>query len=134
MALIKLVARLRPTTRFNNGVHPDRLSRDPAVVAAYRSDPLIHHVITARCAVGIDRAMQASADLAGRLKVPSLILQAGSDEICEPGTAGRLAERIGSAPVLFKRYEGLYHELSNEPEKEQVLADLCGWMETLLKE
>lgn len=131
--LVTATARLFPTFRFKNGVHPPHLCHDPAVVQAYQQDPLIHRTITARCAVGIDRSMRNSIALAAGLRVPCLILQAGSDEVCDPEAAERFAKAVSSAPVTFRRYEGLYHELFNEPERDRVMEDLIRWMEDLLR-
>jgi alpha-beta hydrolase superfamily lysophospholipase len=39
-----------------------------------------------------------------------------------------LSERIGSSDKTLKAYQGLYHEILNEPEREQVLDDLCAWL------
>jgi alpha-beta hydrolase superfamily lysophospholipase len=39
-----------------------------------------------------------------------------------------LAEKISSADKKVIPYEGLYHEIFNEPEREQVLDDMCAWL------
>jgi lysophospholipase len=38
-------------------------------------------------------------------------------------------ERASSKDKTLKLYEGLYHEILNEPEKEQVIADIIAWLD-----
>lgn len=132
--LAETLSRILPTTSLPNGVHPEDLSRDPQVVAAYGSDPLIHHGITARCAVSLRRAMEEAALVAPKIQVPCLILQAGSDKVCDPEAVRRFAEAMSPGRWTFRSYEGFYHEIFNEPEKERVFQDLISWMEGVLRD
>ena len=133
VAIIEGLARVAPATPVPNGVNPRLLSHDPDVVNRYRSDPLVHRVITARCAILLREAMRESPSLAAQLKIPCLILQADSDAICDPAAAGEFAQAAPSRLVEFHRYAGLYHEIFNEPERDRVIEDLCRWMERVLK-
>lgn len=126
------MARWLPTTPIPNGVAPSLLSHDPQVAAAYESDPLVHRLITARCAVALDRAMKSSLDLAEKLSIPCLILQAGADRICAPEAAAEFAGRAAGL-VTFRRYEGLYHELFNELDRDRVIEDLVRWLEEVVR-
>lgn len=127
------VAKLLPTAPFRNGVNPRLLSHDPKVVQGYIRDPLVHRVLTARCAVALRDAMRDSLRLAAELSIPCLILQAGADEICDPAAAAEFARSCSNGLATFRRYDGLYHELFNEVEKERVMEDLCQWLEGVLE-
>ena len=122
-----------PAFPFQNGVNPAYLCHDPTVVQTYQQDPLVHRTITARCAVELNRAMKSSLALAGPLRVPCLILQAGGDEVCDPAAAQAFARAAQAASVDFRLYDGLYHELFNEPEKDRVIEDLVRWLEEVLR-
>ncbi len=126
--IAKGLAHLLPTTPIPNGVNPQHLSHDPQVVEAYEKDPLVHRVLTARCAVALQRAMQEAPRLAVKLKVPCLILQAGSDLVCDPQESASFAKNVQNATVSFRRYEGLYHELFNEPQRGEIMEELCSWI------
>jgi alpha-beta hydrolase superfamily lysophospholipase len=130
--VVTAASRIRPLLSFHNGVNPRNLCRDADVVKAYRRDPLVHRVITARCAIAVRDAMRDSLSLADRLRVPCLILQAGEDKVCLPEAAARFSKAIVRAPVTFRRYDGLYHELFNEPERQRVIDDLVRWLEEVL--
>lgn len=132
VAVVTAVSRVFPAAPFHNGVNPNVLCRDPAVVEAYKKDPLVHDILRARCAVALRHAMLESMSLAEKIKIPCLILQAGADEICDPVAAERFAGRLNGNGV-FRRYEGAYHELLNEPDRERAVRDLCDWLEEKIR-
>jgi len=105
--------------------------RDLSIVEQYETDPLIHRKVTARCGQAIMEAIHTSMTLAHRIKIPCLILHAGADAICDPVKSQDFAKKMGDK-ATFHRYDGLYHELFNEPERMQVIDDLCLWMNKLL--
>ena len=64
--------------------------------------------------------------------MPVLVLQGGDDPLVNPGDAPFFFDLIRSEIKTLKEYPGLYHELHNEPEKDQVLADITAWIEERL--
>ncbi len=133
VAVAECLDRVAPSTPIPNGVNPRLLSHNPEGVQRYRSDPMVDRVITARCAILLREAMRESPLLAPRLRIPCLILQAGSDAICDADAAGEFAQAAPQRLVEFHRYEGLYHELFNEPERDRVIDDLCAWMSRVVE-
>jgi alpha-beta hydrolase superfamily lysophospholipase len=109
------------------------ISKDPAVVDAYVNDPLVYTgKITARLGAGMLATMQQVTDQAAAIKLPLLIVQGGSDALVDPSGAQMLYDRVGSEDKTLEIYDGLYHEVLNEPEREQVLGDIESWLETHL--
>ena len=105
------------------------VSRDPAVVRAYRSDPLVFTgKITARLGTELLQAMDRVLAEARKIRLPLLILQGAADKLVDPGGAQVLFDRVGSADKTIKIYEGLYHEVFNEPEHDRVLGDVEKWL------
>jgi len=105
------------------------VSRDPAVVRDYQSDPLVHHgKLPARTVVELADAIEALPEAVAAITVPTLIMYGTDDGLCPPRGSVMLSERIGSPDKTLKAYQGLYHEILNEPEREQVLDDLCSWL------
>lgn len=105
------------------------VSRDPAVVSAYVSDPLVHHgKLPARTVAELAAAIDGFPAAVGAITVPTLILYGTADRLCPPAGSQMLGERIGAADKTVKAYEGLYHEILNEPERNLVLADIRGWL------
>jgi acylglycerol lipase len=111
------------------GIDPALVSRDPQVVAAYESDPLVHHgKLPVRTLAELVSAIDQFPDSVAAITVPTLILYGTADRLCPPSGSGMLAQRIGSQDKTVKAYDGLYHEILNEPERDEVLADIRGWL------
>lgn len=107
----------------------DAISRDPAVVAAYKSDPLVYH---GKVTAGIGRALlqvgETMPQRAPALTAPLLVVHGSEDRLIPVAGSHRLVECVGSTDVELKVYPGLYHEVFNEPEREQVLDDVVSWI------
>ncbi len=127
--LARVMSRLWPTLAVPTGIDPGLVSRDTEVVAAYTGDPLVFTSATARwyCEV-LEGQAQTNAG-ASRIDVPTLVVQGMADALVDPAAAERFVGALGSADKTFKPYEGLYHEVLNEPEREQVMADIAAWLD-----
>jgi alpha-beta hydrolase superfamily lysophospholipase len=106
------------------------VSRDPAVVAAYDADPLVHHgKLPVRTVAELSDAVDSLPEGVRAITVPTLILYGTDDGLCPPRGSKMLAEQISSQDKTLKSYEGLYHEILNEPERDQVLDDIVSWLD-----
>lgn len=109
------------------------VSRDPAVVAAYDEDPLVHH---GRVPAGVARALikvgETMPSRAQALTAPLLVVHGADDGLVPAEGSKRLVGCVGSADVRLTVYPGLYHEVFNEPERDQVLDDVVGWIDARL--
>jgi len=105
------------------------ISRDPAVVDAYNTDPLVHH---GKVPAGIARALLQVGETmprrAAALTAPLLVVHGSEDRLIPVDGSRRLVECVGSPDVELKVYPGLYHEVFNEPERDQVLDDVVSWI------
>jgi alpha-beta hydrolase superfamily lysophospholipase len=105
------------------------ISRDPEVVKAYINDPLVFHGKTpARLAAELLKAMLRVTAEAGKITLPVIVLQGSEDKLVDPRGAQTLYDRAGSKDKTIKIYEGLYHEVFNEPERGRVLKDVEAWL------
>jgi acylglycerol lipase len=112
---------------------PEDLSRDPEVVRAYEDDPLVlHGPVPARTLAELLRAMKSLPGRAAALREPVLVLQGTGDRLVMHADVKPVFEALGSADRTVKAYRGLYHEVLHEPEREQVFADLDGWLDAHL--
>jgi alpha-beta hydrolase superfamily lysophospholipase len=109
------------------------ISRDPAVVRAYDDDPL---VFRGAMPFGIGGAMlRTMGTFRSRLpslELPLLVLSGTADTIVNPEGAKLVDRLAGSTDKTLKLYDGLYHEVFNEPEKDLVLGDLADWLKARL--
>jgi acylglycerol lipase len=105
------------------------VSRDPAVVKAYEEDPLVYRgAAPARTLTEMAGAMRGFVQHAAELQMPVLIQHGTGDTLVPLVGNRRIYERMGSVDKTLRVYEGLYHEIFNEPEREQVLDDLVAWL------
>jgi acylglycerol lipase len=108
----------------------EQISRDPAVVRAYHEDPLVYRgKIKARTGAEILAAMEGLPARLPRLAMPLLLLHGTDDRICALTGSTMVHDTVSSADKTLHRYEGLYHEVFNEPEREQILTDLLRWLD-----
>ena len=106
------------------------VSRDPSVVARYEADPLVHHKkIPARTLVELLGAMKGFPARAHELRLPTLVLHGTADTLVPLAATRPVYQAFGTRDRVVKLYEGLYHEVFNEPERARVTADLFGWLE-----
>jgi alpha-beta hydrolase superfamily lysophospholipase len=106
-----------------------KISRDPEVVRAYREDPLVYQGrIKARTGAEILAVIQRLPGALPRLCVPLLILHGSDDQICPLAGSVMVYEAVSSPDKTLRQYPGLYHEVFNEPERNQILTDLIGWL------
>jgi len=108
-------------------------SRDPSVVQAMNDDPLIAHETQPTLTV----AEMARADDRLRkefplITLPVLILHGTADQATKPSGSRRFYENAGSSDKTLKLYDGHYHDLLNDLDKEAVMADITRWIEARL--
>ncbi len=110
-------------------VDPSLVSRDQDVVRAYASDPLVHHgKLPARTIGELASAIDRFPGDVPAIHVPTLILYGTADRLCPPSGSEMLAQRIGADDKSIRAYDGLYHEILNEPERDEVLAEIRRWL------
>lgn len=120
--------------RLTHPLNAKMLSHDPEVVKAYESDPLVFHHVTARLGALIMQNLEIIMAMALRIHLPTLFVQAGDDVICSPEGTKAFFQRVPIAKKQLKVYDGMFHELFNETNREQVFADVETWLNEQLKE
>jgi acylglycerol lipase len=125
----KLLSKIAPRAGLL-ALDATQISKDQAVVNAYVNDPLVYTgKITARLGAEMLRAMtRVSADV-GKINLPMIIVQGKDDKLVDPAGSQMLYDKSSSTDKSLKMYPGLYHEVFNEPEKEQVLTDVEKWLD-----
>jgi len=123
-ALGRVAPRLRPA-----GIDVTKISKDPAVVAGYQADRLVHHgKPTLALGLGIAGQFAVLPERARDLTLPLLLQHGSVDALTDPAGTRLLAATAGSADKTVLWYDGLWHEIYNEPERARPLADLREWL------
>lgn len=120
---------LVPHLAVGNGLNPSWVSRSPEVVQAYKDDPLVHNRITPTLAKMIASFGPETLPFVGRWATPTLLMWAEADRCVNPAGSAAFARRAaGNGAVQAVGFPGLFHEILNEPEREQVFARLRPWL------
>ena len=133
-----VMARLLSVIMPRLGVAPlqaGAVSRRPEVVRSYVEDPLVYHgKISAR--LGAELINTLERYLPPRLSeitLPVLIMYGTEDRLSNPSGCQFLFDSVKSSDKTLRKYEGLYHEIFNEPEREKVYADIEQWLSRQLQ-
>jgi len=105
------------------------ISRDKSVVDAYVNDPLVFRgKVPARTGAELARMWKQLPEQMPKIKLPILIMHGFADQLADPRGSKLLYERVGSKDKTLKLYDNCYHEICNEPEREQVFVDMGAWL------
>jgi acylglycerol lipase len=105
------------------------MSRDPQVIADFKNDPLVYHgKFAVRTGAEILRVVKHIRRRMEEVSVPLLIMHGTHDIVTDPNGSRHLYARAASTDKTLHLYPGLFHEIFNEPEREQVMGDLIDWI------
>jgi alpha-beta hydrolase superfamily lysophospholipase len=128
ITLGKLMRSVFPGFSQDSGLAQEHISKDPTVVEAYKNDPLVHGFITASASIGILEAAAFLNNFSGAMPVPTLLMHGAEDKLTSQPASEAFAHRV-SGPITYKKWDGMYHEIHNEPSKLEVFNYILGWME-----
>ena len=131
VAMVRLLGSLLSTVTVPSGLDAATISRDTAVVDAYKNDPLVHDSTS----LGFGKAALTAIDLcfarAREFPAPLLIIHGKQDKIAYYSGSEEFAQQVRAAgkDVTLKVWDGLYHEVHNEPEKDEVFQLMIDWLD-----
>lgn len=132
MTIIRVLSVLLPKTGLLQ-LDAAGVSRDPEVVRDYVQDPLVHHgKMSVRKLREIFSTMRVVQTRAGEIQLPMLIMHGEKDTMAAPEGSRFLHQALGSQDKTLKLYPELFHEIFNEPEQLEVLAEVLHWCEARL--
>ena len=130
--LVKGISHLAPHLHVYT-LKNEIFSRDPEAVARMNNDPLIEK--ESQPAETSAEVLKAADRLTGnfpKFAVPVLILHGTADKATRPAGSQRFYDMAGSKDKTLKLYEGHYHDLLNDIDKEVVMADIQAWIDARL--
>lgn len=126
--LVPWVSRVAPELPVQR-LDVDALARDAEVVAGYQNDPLVYHgKVRARLGHELLRFGPYLTQRAANITLPVLLQHGTADRLAAASGTRALFDALGSKDKTLKLYDGAYHEICNDIGREQVLADLIGWL------
>jgi alpha-beta hydrolase superfamily lysophospholipase len=126
--LLRGLANILPKLALKPGLDVTRLTRDQEAQRAFLSDPLLQTKMTLRLASETIAAMAETAELLPHLKPALLVLHGSADVIIPPVAGKRLHDLAGCADKEFRLFEGAFHILSMETNREEVFDCINSWI------
>ncbi len=133
IAMAKILGSLIPKVAIPSGLDAKTISRDEKVVQAYMNDPLVHDKISlgfGKVMIGVTAWTLAHA---GEFSLPLLLMHGKADTLAFPSSSTEFAAPLKEKCTLVL-WEDAYHELHNEPEKDEVFKTMTLWMDARLRE
>lgn len=123
----RILKRFAPSLTLPTGLVAHFISHDDRVVEAYLKDPLVHNKLSAAAGIALLDGASWLDNWSGTFRYPVLLQHGGGDKITSPDATRRFFERV-KGPVSHREWPGLYHEIHNEIEREEVYAFTLDWM------
>ena len=128
LVVARWAAGVWPTLRLASELNPAAISRDLGVVERYNNDPLMNRSLTARLGISVIDAGEDALAAAATLSTPLLLMHGTHDRLASPDASRIFAAAAGDHCTL-RLFEGLYHELHNEPEQADVFRCVFDWID-----
>ena len=126
VALVPLIA----PSDDGAAISASAISRDPAVVKAYEDDPLVFkQELPAALVEKAAEVFGRANDAVEKITIPVLLLHGTADQLTSIEGANKVYAELVISDKTMKAYDGLYHEVLNEPEKGEVIGDLVAWLD-----
>ena len=126
--MAKVLGAIIPQMAIPTGLVPSTISRDPEIVKAYVNDPMVHYLVSVGWGKRMMEAIEWTDQHAGDWTLPVLYMHGEKDQLGYVEGSREFASRI-KGDCTLKVWPGLYHEVHNEPEKEQVFEFLRSWLD-----
>jgi alpha-beta hydrolase superfamily lysophospholipase len=125
----RVLSKVWPAFPLRTRLRADALSRDPEVVEAYRTDPLVHGMGTPRWGTEALDAVRRLHANAPRITLPLLFVHGGADRLNHADALAPYVARLGSTDTTLRIYPGSFHEPHNDLDRAQVVAEVGEWLE-----
>lgn len=128
----KVLDRVAPQTKFNGNLNPEHVTRDGKMLKRDQQDRLILKKVSVRWFRELDRGMDIAFQRINSFPdIPTLVMQAGHDKIVNKATTKQWFDQLPIPDKNFMEWEGLYHEIFNDPEKEDVFQHALQFVENI---
>jgi alpha-beta hydrolase superfamily lysophospholipase len=129
MAVGRLLSQVWPRFSLNTGLGVELGTRNPAMLAVYADDPLRHARVSARFGTEFLKTVAWIHAHAADWRLPLLILHGSGDRVALPEGGQRFFQNAGCLDKERREYANAYHELFDDVNYQEVLADLNDWID-----
>jgi alpha-beta hydrolase superfamily lysophospholipase len=128
--MVKLFQKLIPSLRLGNGIKISGISRNSEVIKDYINDPLNHNQVSVQLGLDIISSGIYALENSQYITVPMLVFHGKNDELTSYSASKKLVENSGPN-IKFIGFNDAYHEIHNEPEKEELLSNIFNWIDSI---
>ena len=123
------MSKLLPHFSIPADVDAGHLSHDIEVVSAYEKDPMVFGTARARWYTEMVEAQQLIMESCGHMALPMLLQTGDDDRIVDSGVGRSFYEEYKGDDKTLHVYQGFFHEIFNEVERDRPLSDLQTWLQ-----
>ncbi|MBR7555008.1 alpha/beta hydrolase [Allobacillus sp. GCM10007491] len=129
-AIASLMNPFYPSLRVKTGIQSSAATRNEEFVAQDKDDPLFLRKVSIRWFLEFQKAAeQANKNVNHYKNIPTLMLQSGKDQLVDKDVSIDWFNKINVNEKSIHVYDELYHELLNEPEREEVMREIVQFIE-----
>lgn len=129
--MLRVLNRIVPNLRLNQGLDINKISRDPDAVEKFRQNTLRHDKMSIRLAHDMVHNGLWCLEHADNLKTHSLLIHGSDDSFTAVEGSRIFAERAPAGLLTYREWPGDYHELHNEINRQEILLFVAGWLSAL---
>ncbi|MBU1078799.1 MAG: lysophospholipase [Spirochaetes bacterium] len=126
--MARALNRIYPSLSMATGLNTDHLCKNPEVVRKYLNDPLVHDRITPRLFVEMQDAAKWVVKHGADVNIPVLVMHGARDHITSSEKSREFADKVKKELSTYKLWQGCFHEIHNEPEKNEVFNYTIKWI------
>ena len=124
----QLLSWVWPQFSLKTGFEPSNATRDLAAIEAYELDPLHHKQATARLVTEYFATIAWIHSHTADWQLPLLVLNSGSDLVVAPAGSRSFFQQVTFPDKTLREYPGAYHDLFNDFDAPQAIADVEAWL------
>ena len=126
----KLFQKLIPSLRLSSGIKINGISKNLQVIKDYINDPLNHNKVSIQLALDIVSSGIYALENSQDITVPMLVFHGKNDVLTSYSASKKLVENAGPN-IKFIGFNDAYHEIHNEPEKDELLINIFNWINSI---
>lgn len=131
--LISNLGKVTKDTRFKVGIDIEDLTRNPEIQEETKNDGLMLKKVTYHWYNTIVEEMKETLDFISEIHpIPTLLMHGSEDKINVRDTTLELRHKLKTTELYYKEWQGLYHEIHNEPERDQVMRYVLTFLNNLV--
>jgi len=132
--LSNIFSPLLPSLETPTGLDANAISRDSAVVSAYKNDPYVHDKATPRFGTEFPKTAVYCMEHAAEFQPPLLMIHGDHDKLVNVANTRQFFAKVTQPDKKLIVYEGGYHESHNDIHYEEVIVDIENWLEAHIKD